>query len=117
MANNMALRRRANRRSATRPAAHSQSPSPARPQKNDVEDGLWNRLGGKLFFGSSAADDGHVFRHLTVLKLWLSLRAASSVWRIVHDCDEVFNYWEPLHLLRYGSGFQTWEYSPEYGIR
>lgn len=28
----------------------------------------------------------------------------------IHDCDEVFNYWEPLHYLLYKSGFQTWEY-------
>ena len=33
------------------------------------------------------------------------------------DCDEVFNYWEPLHYLQYGIGQQTWEYSPEFAIR
>jgi len=32
---------------------------------------------------------------------------------IVHDCDEVFNYWEPLHHLVYGGGLRTWEYSSE----
>eukprot|EP00659_Diplonema_papillatum_P000491 gene491-733_t len=35
----------------------------------------------------------------------------------VADCDEVFNYWEPAHELIYGRGLQTWEYSPEYGLR
>jgi hypothetical protein len=29
----------------------------------------------------------------------------------------VYNYWEPLHYLVRGKGFQTWEYSPEYRIR
>jgi hypothetical protein len=29
----------------------------------------------------------------------------------------VYNYWEPLHFLLYGKGFQTWEYAPEYAIR
>lgn len=29
----------------------------------------------------------------------------------------VFNYWEPLHYLVRGTGFQTWEYSPVYAIR
>ena len=29
----------------------------------------------------------------------------------------VFNFWEPLHLLDRGYGFQTWEVSPEYSIR
>lgn len=28
-----------------------------------------------------------------------------------------YNYWEPLHYLQQGTGFQTWEYSPAYSIR
>ncbi|KAK3205114.1 hypothetical protein Dsin_019160 [Dipteronia sinensis] len=39
------------------------------------------------------------------------LRYMSATSNIVHDCDEVFKYWEPLHYLLYKSGFQTWEYS------
>lgn len=35
----------------------------------------------------------------------------------IQDCDEVFNFWEPLHYLDRGQGFQTWETSPEYAIR
>lgn len=35
----------------------------------------------------------------------------------IQDCDETFNYWEPLHYLTHGAGLQTWEYSPEFGIR
>lgn len=42
---------------------------------------------------------------------------SAGIWSTIADCDEVFNYWEPLHLLLYGSGFQTWEYSPLYAIR
>lgn len=38
------------------------------------------------------------------------LRYMSASSNIIHDCDEVFNYWEPLHYLLYKSGFQTWEY-------
>lgn len=37
-------------------------------------------------------------------------RYGSASSNIIHDCDEVFNYWEPLHYLLYKSGFQTWEY-------
>ena len=37
-------------------------------------------------------------------------RLLSALSNIVHDCDEVFNYWEPLHFLLYGHGMQTWEY-------
>ena len=52
----------------------------------------------------------------------------------IQDCDEglhtllpvlivhqfrilVFNFWEPLHFLDRGYGFQTWETSPVYAIR
>ena len=38
------------------------------------------------------------------------LRHMSASSNLIHDCDEVFNYWEPLHFLLYRSGFQTWEY-------
>ncbi|MCD9560358.1 mannosyltransferase [Datura stramonium] len=45
------------------------------------------------------------------------LRHMSATSNIIHDCDEVFNYWEPLHYLLYKSGFQTWEYSSQFGLR
>jgi len=35
----------------------------------------------------------------------------------IQDCDEVFNFWEPLHYLDRGHGFQTWETSPAFAIR
>ena len=35
----------------------------------------------------------------------------------IQDCDEVFNYWEPLHYLNHGYGLQTWEYSPDFSLR
>ncbi|XDT21864.1 Alg9-like mannosyltransferase family [Nakaseomyces glabratus] len=38
-------------------------------------------------------------------------------YSLISDCDETFNYWEPLNLLLRGFGKQTWEYSPEYSIR
>ena len=37
------------------------------------------------------------------------------------DCDEVYNYWDPLHHVLYGGGegssMQTWEYAHEYALR
>lgn len=39
------------------------------------------------------------------------------MWGNIQDCDEVFNFWEPLHYLDRGYGFQTWETSPAYAIR
>lgn len=44
-------------------------------------------------------------------------RYLSAKSNLIHDCDEVFNYWEPLHYLLYKSGFQTWEYSSEFALR
>ncbi|RLN49260.1 hypothetical protein BBJ28_00026990, partial [Nothophytophthora sp. Chile5] len=48
----------------------------------------------------------------TAVSLLLLLRVASALVNPIADCDETFNYWEPLHFLLYGFGFQTWEYSP-----
>ncbi|AOA62820.1 Alpha-1,2 mannosyltransferase [Komagataella phaffii CBS 7435] len=45
------------------------------------------------------------------------LRLISTFYGIISDCDEVFNYWEPLNFMLRGFGKQTWEYSPEYAIR
>jgi alpha-1,2-mannosyltransferase len=33
------------------------------------------------------------------------------------DCDEQYNYWEPLSLLVRGRGFTTWEYQPQFALR
>uniref|UniRef100_A0A060SXF9 Mannosyltransferase n=1 Tax=Blastobotrys adeninivorans TaxID=409370 RepID=A0A060SXF9_BLAAD len=49
--------------------------------------------------------------------LLLIVRLACAKYSIIPDCDEVFNYWEPLHYITHGFGRQTWEYSPEYAIR
>ena len=35
----------------------------------------------------------------------------------IQDCDETFNYWEPLHYLNHKYGLQTWEYSREFALR
>jgi alpha-1,2-mannosyltransferase len=57
------------------------------------------------------------------MKTWLAFtlfaipNLLAAIYSPIQDCDEVYNYWEPTHLLNHGHGFQTWEYSPEYGIR
>ncbi|XP_028039919.1 alpha-1,2-mannosyltransferase ALG9 [Bombyx mandarina] len=51
------------------------------------------------------------------LSLLLTARIISAIWNHISDCDETYNYWEPLHYLVYGHGLQTWEYSPVYAIR
>lgn len=64
------------------------------------------------------------------------LRFCAAMYSNISDCDEgapgaharaascpltsdlaVYNFWEPLHYLDQGNGFQTWETSPAYAIR
>ena len=47
----------------------------------------------------------------------ISIRIYSALYMIIADCDETFNYWEPLNLLFRRFGKQTWEYSPEFALR
>ncbi|KAL9680228.1 hypothetical protein QQ045_018106 [Rhodiola kirilowii] len=65
---------------------------------------------------SSRKEEKQLGWFLTVFALGI-LRYMSATSNIIHDCDEVFNYWEPLHYLLYRSGFQTWEYSSEFALR
>jgi alpha-1,2-mannosyltransferase len=53
----------------------------------------------------------------TAFKALLSARFCAAIWTHITDCDETFNYWEPLHYLIYGNGLQTWEYSPQFALR
>lgn len=71
--------------------------------------------------------------YLVAFRMIILLRFFAAMYSSISDCDEgqspsplglssahllaVFNYWEPLHYLLKGSGFQTWEYSPVYAIR
>lgn len=52
-----------------------------------------------------------------IFMIILSVRTLSVCFNLIWDCDEVYNYWEPLHFVLFGNGFQTWEYSPEYSLR
>ncbi|KAJ1980212.1 mannosyltransferase [Dimargaris xerosporica] len=52
-----------------------------------------------------------------VFRLLACIRAFGALMMPLGDCDEVYNYWEPMHYLQFGRGFQTWEYDPQYGIR
>lgn len=50
-------------------------------------------------------------------RILLISRIVSGIFNIIHDCDEVYNYWEPLHYVVYGYGMQTWEYSAAFALR
>ena len=47
----------------------------------------------------------------------LAVRSLAAATSPIMDCDETFNYWEPLSYLLRGTGMQTWEYSPEFALR
>ncbi|TFL03571.1 glycosyltransferase family 22 protein [Pterulicium gracile] len=51
------------------------------------------------------------------IRFLLLMRVASAMYSNIEDCDEVFNFWEPLHFFHKGYGFQTWEVSPQFAIR
>nr|CAB3221238.1 alpha-1,2-mannosyltransferase ALG9-like [Phallusia mammillata] len=53
----------------------------------------------------------------TAFRLLMSANLCSALLNNITDCDETYNYWEPLHHLITDEGFQTWEYSPTYAIR
>ncbi|KAG7024790.1 Dol-P-Man:Man(6)GlcNAc(2)-PP-Dol alpha-1,2-mannosyltransferase [Cucurbita argyrosperma subsp. argyrosperma] len=72
---------------------------------------------GKPGRSSTTEDDGKGIGWFFPLFALGLLRYMSATSNIIHDCDEVFNYWEPLHFLLYKSGFQTWEYSSEFALR
>ncbi|KAK2461410.1 hypothetical protein APHAL10511_005873 [Amanita phalloides] len=50
-------------------------------------------------------------------RIILLVRFAGAMYSTINDCDEAYNFWEPLHFLDKGYGFQTWEVSPQYAIR
>lgn len=52
-----------------------------------------------------------------VVPLYVGWRVYVANRMPITDCDEVFNYWEPLHFVLYGSGQQTWEYAHQYALR
>ncbi|WRT69234.1 uncharacterized protein IL334_006218 [Kwoniella shivajii] len=50
-------------------------------------------------------------------RLLLLVRTVAAMYAVISDCDEVFNFYEPLHYFQYNTGFQTWELSPQFAIR
>jgi alpha-1,2-mannosyltransferase len=56
--------------------------------------------------------------------LSILLILSSNAWMLqggqdapIQDCDEIFNYVDPLHYTLFNKGQQTWEYSPIFGLR
>ncbi|XP_062096845.1 dol-P-Man:Man(6)GlcNAc(2)-PP-Dol alpha-1,2-mannosyltransferase [Humulus lupulus] len=103
----MALSTRQRRPLLSDPSASSSSSSPSSSYSKDRKPGK-SELKEEVDKGLSWA--------LPLFALGM-LRYMSATSNIIHDCDEVFNYWEPLHYLLYKFGFQTWEYSSQFALR
>ncbi|KAK9937864.1 hypothetical protein M0R45_014631 [Rubus argutus] len=101
----MALSTRQRRPQPSDPSSSSSSPPSPSYSKVDKQ--------GK----SGGVEQEKVFSWFVPLLALGMLRYMSATSNIIHDCDEVFNYWEPLHYLLYKSGFQTWEYSSQFALR
>eukprot|EP00808_Paulinella_micropora_P013305 g53198.t1 len=52
-----------------------------------------------------------------LLAVHLAVRLLAALYQPIPDCDETFNYLEPIHMLMYQRGLQTWEYSPAFSLR
>lgn len=61
--------------------------------------------------------DQNQYSILPIFILLSLVRVIAALTSPIADCDETFNYWEPMHYLLFGYGFQTWEYSPEFALR
>lgn len=72
---------------------------------------------GMLANNPTRAPSLFIIEPIYVLAAFLLANLFSALYNPIQDCDETFNFWEPTHYLSHGYGFQTWEWSPEYGIR
>jgi alpha-1,2-mannosyltransferase len=50
----------------------------------------------------TVASTSYKFRS-TLSILYIAIRVSTANLSPITDCDEVFNYWEPLHFILYGT--------------
>jgi alpha-1,2-mannosyltransferase len=75
-----------------------------------------NVTSSKEVHKEEAAESIPFFAIFAVLSTFRILSA--YYYQVFNDpADETYNYWEPTHYMLYNSGFQTWEYSPQYALR
>ncbi|XP_056267647.1 alpha-1,2-mannosyltransferase ALG9 isoform X2 [Pseudoliparis swirei] len=110
-----ALRQRT-RRSSRQDANNANVPAEARPPKEE-KGGDDSKATETQPESVSRAGQVWAPEGSTAFKCLLSARFCAALLSNISDCDETFNYWEPMHYLLYGTGMQTWEYSPLYAIR
>lgn len=108
---------RARRRKPNTAGAKSKSekqavpaPAPHRPRNAAFVSALFSRY-------RTLQSEGWTPNLVSGLILLTMVRVLGAVFGVMSDCDEAYNYWEPLHYMMYGRGLQTWEYSPKYALR
>uniref|UniRef100_A0A671SH02 Mannosyltransferase n=1 Tax=Sinocyclocheilus anshuiensis TaxID=1608454 RepID=A0A671SH02_9TELE len=88
-----------------------------RGSKQDANNHISSYPPPLLYRSSSKAGQVWAPEGSTAFKCLVSARFCAALLSNISDCDETYNYWEPTHYLLYGTGMQTWEYSPAYAIR
>ena len=68
-------------------------------------------------YATSETEMPYIPSAFTAWKALFIVRLTAAFWSVISDCDETYNYWEPMHFLIYQKGYQTWEYDPAYGLR
>ncbi|WVQ93059.1 hypothetical protein IAU59_000123 [Kwoniella sp. CBS 9459] len=110
------------RRPTSGPNAISQSGKDKEPKKDEfgsmAPTGFKRRHQGLLQDQVGRNTRGPFVPSLSMaFRILLLVRTVAAMYAIISDCDEVFNFYEPLHYFSYNSGFQTWELSPQFAIR
>jgi alpha-1,2-mannosyltransferase len=76
---------------------------------------LWGKLGpGEVSSEKFHLNNSMKWFHLLGFTL---ISLLSAIVSPISDCDETYNYWEPLHYVMFGTGLQTWEYAAQYALR
>lgn len=94
---------------------------PSIVQLNTEPDGRARPSGSLTFvakiFSRYRNVDGWTPNPVTATVLLIVVRVLGALHSPIADCDETFNYWEPLHYILHGWGLQTWEYAPRFALR
>ncbi|KAJ1975121.1 mannosyltransferase [Dimargaris verticillata] len=111
------VRKRTRQASATHASSATGTPVPATSPLAGPRKSRAASTGNSNSEGTDPSRDIFVPSFTVVFRLLACIRAFGALMMPLGDCDEVYNYWEPMHYLQFGRGLQTWEYDPQYGIR
>ncbi|GFZ47156.1 hypothetical protein JCM24511_04899 [Saitozyma sp. JCM 24511] len=107
------------RRPTTGPNAPAQKSEPKKDEFGSMAPLGWKRRHQGLLQDKLGRQTSSPFVPSLSLafRILLLIRTVGAMYGIISDCDEVFNFYEPLHYFQNNSGFQTWELSPQFAVR